>query len=479
MEKEFISKDLELAKADAKVYFAQMGIPEYCVNTETIEMPKKGFFGKLKGDYRIRAFIKQDDLDILGIEVNNSELKRKALPSTAARTAEKSIAKAQTTAPAVAKPIDNIADITEKKSAPSKPPRTAANIPSFEEFRNAQGNTENAAVSTEIRVTVPKPRAENSRAPKRAAPVAPKPVKPVKTEKAEITAQQPKKQREHKVARYTDEKDVYDRARDYCIAVLTAFGAENVKITISEADEYPDLDLDCPMFTVTGTGFEKLFGKHGEVLDSLQYLATLASANGQGKHAPRARFRLNYGEYREKRITALHSIADNAVSKVAETKRRIFLDPMPPEERCIVHGRVNTANDKGVYSESTGEEPFRKIVVYYKSSPSDTFNPTAVYRKTGNDHANSRYGRSDRGDRNDRGDRPRFNNDRPNRTYNDKNDRPQRTFNEHTEKRAPYSARTERANEIRSNPETPSEKPNYSDYAKELEKGFSFGKIDI
>lgn len=57
-------------------------------------------------------------------------------------------------------------------------------------------------------------------------------------------------------------------------------------------------------------------------------------------------------------------LANRVADKVARYRRNLTLEPMNPYERRIIHSTLQ--NHKHVETQSTGEEPNRKVVVRYK-----------------------------------------------------------------------------------------------------------------
>ena len=70
--------------------------------------------------------------------------------------------------------------------------------------------------------------------------------------------------------------------------------------------------------------------------------------------------------YRERRKETLETLAKNIAYKVKRTRRSVYLEPMNPYERRIIHSALQ--NDKYVCTKSEGEEPYRKVVVMLKRS---------------------------------------------------------------------------------------------------------------
>jgi spoIIIJ-associated protein len=130
-------------------------------------------------------------------------------------------------------------------------------------------------------------------------------------------------------------------------------------LDIADLDGDIDLDVenDRAAVSVVGTGLDTLIGSEGEVLNALQELTRLAVYRETGQ---RSRLMLDIGGYREGIRRSLTQLADEASEEVRETGEAVKLAPMPPYERKIVHDAVA---DRGLRSQSDGEEPTRCVVV--------------------------------------------------------------------------------------------------------------------
>ena len=73
---------------------------------------------------------------------------------------------------------------------------------------------------------------------------------------------------------------------------------------------------------------------------------------------------LDVGNYKEKRIKSIEALAKRLAREAYKTKTEITMDSMNSYERRIVHSVLS--DDKYVYTESTGEEPNRKVVIKLK-----------------------------------------------------------------------------------------------------------------
>ena len=126
-----------------------------------------------------------------------------------------------------------------------------------------------------------------------------------------------------------------------------------VDIKYNDEDKTMDINL-------TGPEMGVLIGKSGQTLDALQKIAQSVV----NKHSEEfVRVKLDTENYRARRKDTLENLAKNIAYKVKRTKKSVVLEPMNPYERRIIHSALQ--NDKYVNTRSEGEEPFRRVVIYY------------------------------------------------------------------------------------------------------------------
>ncbi|MGX6962736.1 RNA-binding cell elongation regulator Jag/EloR [Vagococcus xieshaowenii] len=104
-----------------------------------------------------------------------------------------------------------------------------------------------------------------------------------------------------------------------------------------------------------------LIGKHGRVLNAIQYLAQVFIHRVS---KDRLNVVVNVGDYRERRQEAMERLARRTARKVEETGQAVFLEPMPAFERKLIHGYLT--QHPYVETHSEGEEPHRYLVVELK-----------------------------------------------------------------------------------------------------------------
>jgi len=123
-----------------------------------------------------------------------------------------------------------------------------------------------------------------------------------------------------------------------------------------------DLDVEAGRAMVSidgGDDLAKLVGPRGVVLEALQELTRLAVQQQTGS---RSRLMLDIAQWRSNRRSDLSALGRTTAQRVLDDGEAIRLQPMTPFERKIVHDAVAAVD--GVQSESEGEEPQRRVVVF-------------------------------------------------------------------------------------------------------------------
>ena len=137
------------------------------------------------------------------------------------------------------------------------------------------------------------------------------------------------------------------------------FHAMKIETRIEISFDKNKNDVNIELF---GEEMGVLIGKRGNTLDAIQYLASLYCNKLSDVYL---RVRLDTENYRFRRKQTLEHLAKNIAYKVKKTKRPVYLEPMNPYERRIIHSTLQ--NDPYVTTKSEGEEPYRKVVVLLKN----------------------------------------------------------------------------------------------------------------
>lgn len=260
----FTAKTVEEAQEQAVSAF---GAPASQIRFEILEQPRRGLFGKLKGEARVKA------------------------------------------------EYDPMMQQTPVREAPAAP---AAPVP-----QQPAAPAEEPAVQPDAA-----PVAET-------VPETPEAVPVEEAVPAELTEEQAAKA---------------EHARSYVASILRSMGLSDAStMTVTESGV---------TLTFDGDGSGTIIGRRGETLDALQYLASMVSNKGDKDYF---RITIDSCGYREKRRKTLIELAKKISKSVLRTGRSTTLEPMNPYERRIIHSAVSEID--GVTSHSTGEEPYRKVII--------------------------------------------------------------------------------------------------------------------
>jgi len=168
------------------------------------------------------------------------------------------------------------------------------------------------------------------------------------------------------------------------------FDAMNIVVTIQvvyqEEEHLMTIDL-------SGEEMGILIGKRGITLDSLQYLVSLVVNRNAENYI---KVKLDTENYRERRKETLENLAKNLAHKVKRTHRPVYLEPMNPYERRVIHSTLQ--KDKYVETHSEGEEPYRKVVITLKAGVDTGYERRGKYSRGRSSYGRNNYRKSYRSD---------------------------------------------------------------------------------
>ena len=112
---------------------------------------------------------------------------------------------------------------------------------------------------------------------------------------------------------------------------------------------------------IRGNDLSVLIGRRSETLSAFQYVASLIV----GKQTEQfIQLIVDVEGYRDRREKQLIQMANRMADQVTKSGRRQTLEPMPSSERRVIH--IALRDHPAVKTESTGEEPYRKVVILPK-----------------------------------------------------------------------------------------------------------------
>ena len=128
-----------------------------------------------------------------------------------------------------------------------------------------------------------------------------------------------------------------------------------------EGDVKYDDDGSSAVLNIEGDDLGVLIGRRGTTISSLQHIVRLMIASRQEDWPLLS---VDVCGYKRRRRSALEDLARRVADQARARRRPIALEPMPADERRVVH--LALADNPDVYSESTGLATERKVVIYPK-----------------------------------------------------------------------------------------------------------------
>ncbi len=120
-------------------------------------------------------------------------------------------------------------------------------------------------------------------------------------------------------------------------------------------------DRQMVLVEIQGRDLSILIGRRSETLNALQYITSLIVAKEHGEWIP---LMIDVQGYRERREHQLRVLARRMAEQVVHTNRRLNMEPMPANERRVIH--LELRDHELVETESVGEEPNRKVTIFLK-----------------------------------------------------------------------------------------------------------------
>ena len=146
--------------------------------------------------------------------------------------------------------------------------------------------------------------------------------------------------------------DIIQYAEDYILRVIDAFGIES---TVKSR-----LDDDIIRITIDSTHNPIIIGNGGKTLQALNELVKVAVSN-HFRH--KFRILLDVNGYKDKKYDKLAKMARRIAHEVQKTKTTYTFDPMPADERRVIHNACSGM--KNIKTESVGEGSHRQLQIIY------------------------------------------------------------------------------------------------------------------
>jgi spoIIIJ-associated protein len=154
-----------------------------------------------------------------------------------------------------------------------------------------------------------------------------------------------------------DDEEAQDVSQAIVGELLDRMGIE-AQVTARWAPEIEPDGARPLLVDVRGRDLSVLIGRRGETLAALQYITRLIVAKELDHLVPLV---IDVEGYRARRERQLRQLARRMAGQAVETGRTMTLEPMPANERRIVH--IELREHAEVFTESIGEGDQRKVTI--------------------------------------------------------------------------------------------------------------------
>ncbi len=146
--------------------------------------------------------------------------------------------------------------------------------------------------------------------------------------------------------------DVVAFAEQYLVNAIATFGITATTKTVLKEDII-NISLDTDHNSI-------LIGKNGQTLQAMNELTRLATSS---RFKKRYRILLDINDYKDGKYDKIVSIAKRTAKEVQRTHIDATLEPMPADERRMVHNALSAFHN--IKTESEGDGRQRAIVIRY------------------------------------------------------------------------------------------------------------------
>jgi spoIIIJ-associated protein len=129
-------------------------------------------------------------------------------------------------------------------------------------------------------------------------------------------------------------------------------------LTVKYIDSEDPGEPQSVLVDIQGDDLSILIGRRSETLNALQYIASLIVGKQVGHWVS---LMIDVQGYRTRRERQLRQLARRMADQAVHTGRRQVLEPMPANERRLIH--IELRDHPEVTTESIGEEPNRKVTI--------------------------------------------------------------------------------------------------------------------
>ena len=158
-----------------------------------------------------------------------------------------------------------------------------------------------------------------------------------------------------------DDPEAVRAAHDTVAELVQRLGLE-AQVSAEWGHKDPEARIRPLLVDVHGEDLGILIGRRGETLTALQYITRLIVAKELERPISVV---IDIEGYRARREQQLSRLAQKVAAQATDLDRTMELEPMPPNERRIIH--VALRDNPAVTTESIGEGSSRKVTIIPKA----------------------------------------------------------------------------------------------------------------
>ncbi len=130
------------------------------------------------------------------------------------------------------------------------------------------------------------------------------------------------------------------------------------KISLERVEDGASPEESPWVLDIHGPNLGALIGRRGETLEAIQYLTRMIINHRLQR---RTLIVVDVESYKMRRVSTLKRLAQRMATQAKQMGRTVTLEPMPPNERRIIH--LALQDDQTVRTESVGEGDRRKVTI--------------------------------------------------------------------------------------------------------------------
>ena len=157
----------------------------------------------------------------------------------------------------------------------------------------------------------------------------------------------------------TDHDQLLDTTEELVSRLIHYLGMKaqvTASYDLASTEDHRNIQVD-----VRGDNLSALIGRQAETLSAFQHIASLIV----GKQTQQwVQLTVDVEGYRSRREKQIRQLANRLADQVTKMGRKVTMEPMTANERRMVH--IELRGHPAVFTESAGEEPYRKVVIFPK-----------------------------------------------------------------------------------------------------------------